>query len=175
MIENLLAHEIEVGPERFGVRLDTEGPWVGEHRAAQRLAVRDVHAAADPDRAAVVGNVVPEVRNAEIVPVAEVEDLVIGVVLPGVDGDPLDPRIEERRYFGGFGNVDVRFRAELLERRKPALLDEFVYERWRQLVQLQQDDSTLPHGPPPVMENRLYARHAGGLRRADASGIRVCS
>ena len=178
VLHHLAAGEGVIRAQIARLRNQVDRPRVRQHRAAQRLAVVDVHAPAHPDGAALVGEQIPETGPRQLRAVAEMEDLMIGVVQPGVDGDPLDPRIEVRSALGRFRHVHVRLGPELLECGQALLADEALHQGGRELVQLQQDDPRLAHfsplsrcpdAPRPRSPGREKARHARLLWRVLAA------
>ena len=138
VLQDIGLDELDVGhePVRMGPR--TGRPGIREDAAIQRHVVSHVHASADPHTEAAVRENVPDGFLFEPVAIPEMKDAVVGIVEPGVHGDPLDPRLEMRRSFGRFRDVDVRLVAQVGEVRQLAGFDETVQQRRGQLVEFQQ-------------------------------------
>ena len=67
---------------------------------------------------------VPHVPLAQLVPLVQVEDAVLGVVEAAVDVHPLDPGLEGGRLLPSLRRVDLRLAAQAREVREVALGDE---------------------------------------------------
>ena len=146
VVRHVGRHELEVRLELVGgLRRHLDRPGIGQHPPVEGLPILHVHRAADPDLAAGGGDDVPHVRGGELVAVSEVVDPVLAVGHARVNRDPLDPGFQIRLVLVGRRGVDLGLPIEPLEARELPLGDELVHQPRNELVELEQNQPTLPH------------------------------
>src|SRR5260370_27844303 len=89
-----------------------------------------------------IGEGIPDALLLQLMPAPELENSVLAVVEPGMDGDPLNPRFQIRRPFFRLGDVHLRFVVEALEVGQFTVGDELLGQDRAELVELDEDDRT---------------------------------
>src|SRR6187402_1112167 len=151
VLKNVPLNEREVRLEILRRRLDVRCPRIGYHGTADAGAVSRVHAAADPHGLARLGNEIPYTSFRDGVTLVQALDAMLAKIQTRVNRDPLNPWVEIRSAFLGFGEKHRGFLGESLEVRKMPLVDEPIHQRGGQLVEFEQN-YVLTHDDTPCTD-----------------------
>ena len=137
MFGDVLSHESKERLQRVGGR-DFRRPGIRHHETVDRLAVRHVHASADPHRQSRLGHDVPHAFRLELRALVELGDPVVLIIQARVHRDPLHPGVQLPAALRGFGDVNLRLAAQPTEVGQVSLPHEPIHQLGRKLVEFQQ-------------------------------------